>query len=433
MTIAAFLRTLADRDIRITCKDDRLQLNAAPGVLTDELRAEIAARKTEILAFFRDAQGGSATEFALRHVPDDVPIPLSFAQQRLWFLHQLHPEDTGYNLAIAVYLPEVVDETLLQQSLEVLAQRHDILRTVFREVDGVPSQVVTEIVPRLRVIDLQDVPADRRDAEAKWLRDAEARSPFRLAEAPAVRATIIRIDAQRALFVVVIHHILADGWSLGLLVKQLSDIYDQLRTNGKPALDLMPWQYADYAYSEQRWFTESDQQADVDYWKMKLSGALPSLDLPTDRPRGPTRSSRGAVFPFTIPTELADQLRTLSRASGVTLFTTLLAVFKTLLYRYSGQSDILVGTPFANRKRVELESLIGLFVTTLVLRTDLGGDPSFRELLARVHDSVLDASEHQDYPFEKLVDLVRPDRSLVQSPLFQTAFILQNTPTQPRV
>ncbi|HXC25701.1 MAG TPA: amino acid adenylation domain-containing protein [Gemmatimonadaceae bacterium] len=428
MTVSAFLRYLADRDIRITRNGDRLQLSAAEGALTDSLRAEIVARKAEILAFLRETPEQHDTEFVLRPAPTGQSLPLSFAQQRLWFLHQLDPDDPVYNLAVSVRLPNPVDVSALTRALEEVARRHDILRTVFREIDGAPSQVVTNILPTLQTIDLTHIADDRRLEEVLRCRDAQVKRRFTLADTPAIHAAIIQVTGELSALVIVVHHILVDGWSLGLLVEQVSERYNTFRAGGLPTPAAMPWQYADYAYSEQAWFETSNQQPNIEYWKQKLSGTLSSLDLPLDRPRGPVLGSRGTTQTFTISPELAEQLRALSRRSGVTLFTTLLAVFKTLLYRYSGQTDILVGTPVANRKHVELESLIGLFVSTLVLRTDLSHDPPFRELLRRVHGGMLDAHEHQDYPFEKLVDLARADRSLSHSPLFQASFNFQNTP-----
>jgi amino acid adenylation domain-containing protein len=428
LSIAQFLRDLADRDIRITLKGDRLQLSAAEGALNEHLRTEIGSRKSEIIAFLMQAANNQDADFVLQKAICDQSLPLSFAQQRLWFLHQLDPHDSVYNLGVSMQLSSQADEAAMARALEELARRHEILRTVFRDTDGVPSQVITDILPTLHSIDLTHVAEDDRAATVLQLREAEVKQPFDIARTPPIRATVIHISEEISLLIVVVHHILVDGWSLGLLVEQLGELYNTFHTGQLLAPAVMPWQYADYAYSEQLWFETSNQKPHVDYWKDKLSGTLPSLDLPTDRPHGSVLSSHGAVHLFTLPAVLTQKLRILSRRSGVTLFTTLVTVFKTLLYRYSRQTDILVGIPVANRKQVELESLIGLFVSTLVLRTDLSRNPTFNELLQRVHDGMLDAHEHQDYPFEKLVDLVRPDRSLAQTPLFQAAFILHNTP-----
>ncbi|HEY9225248.1 MAG TPA: condensation domain-containing protein, partial [Gemmatimonadaceae bacterium] len=428
MSISAFLRELAARDIRVALNGNKLLLSAGAGLLTASTRADIAARKDEIIAFLRSANARVAAPIELRHAPQNEPLCLSFAQQRLWFLHKLEPASPGYNLGAGVDIPASVDESVLRKSLIQLALRHSVLRTVFVETDGVPSQVVTDTLPQLRVADLREMPAETRDEESRRVRDEEVARPFDLAAAPLIRALLIRLTDTHSLFVLTIHHVIADGWSLSLIVKELGELYEAIQSGREPRLPELAIQYADYAYSERRWFEETGEQAHGQYWKEKLSGTLASLDLPTDRPRDRITSSRGGSVQFTFPAELAERLRALGRGSGVTFFTTLLTVFKTMLYRYSGQPDVIVGTAVANRTRVELESLIGMFVSTLVLRSDLSGDPSAQELLRRVHETVLDALEHQDYPFEKLVDLSRTERSLAHTPLFQSAFVLHNTP-----
>jgi len=427
MKTSDFLRELDARQIRITRNGTKLHLSAAEGVITSELRAEIGTRKAEILAYLDEASGGQDT-FTLRKAVRTAALPLSFAQQRLWFMNKLDSASPVYNLGVSIVVNEYVDEALLQKSLDRLVQRHEILRTIFNEDDGVPSQVITDNHPVLQVASVLDLPEAIRDQRLTEIMEAEVARPFDLALNPAFRCLLIRRTETSARLVLVVHHILADGWSLGLLVKELGDIYTAMSRGHEPELSDMQWQYADFAYSEQRWFEESDQQPHIDYWKNKLSGTISSLDLPIDHPRGRVLSSRGASHWFTIPAPLAEQLRALSRRCETTLFTTLLTVFQTLLHRYSGQDDILVGTAVANRKHVELETLIGMFVSTLVLRTDFSGDPTAREAIGRVRETVLDSHEHQDYPFEKLMDLVHMERSLAQSPMFQTAFVLHNTP-----
>ncbi len=428
MPIATFLRDLADRDIRITLKDEKLQLSAAEGVLTEPLRREITSRKPEIIAFLRSTLEEPKNNVVLHRVPRDQPLPLSFAQQRLWFLHKLNPNDPVYNLGVSLSLLGAIDEQAVQHSLDTLAKRHEILRTTFQEVDGVPIQVVTDIVPTLTTVDMTDVPDEQKTANILAFRKSEVEQPFTLTTTPPIRATLVRVTPDVSVVIVTIHHILTDGWSLGVFVQQLRELYEAYRTGASVAPIQEAWQYADYAYSERIWFEASDQQPHMDYWKKQLGGVSPSLDLPVDHSPSRVRSSNGAIHTFTIPAPLAQQLRTLSNQSGVTLFTALLTVFKVLLYRYSGKSDIIVGTPVANRRRIELESLLGLFVSTVVLRTDLSNDLTVRDLMRMVHNNVLDAHEHQDFPFEMLVDLIRPDRNLTQPPLFQTAFVFQNTP-----
>ena len=428
MSIAAFLRELAARDIRIGLSGNRLLLSAGTGLLTESIRAEVAARKDEIVAFLRSASPRDAATIELQPAPRNEPLCLSFAQQRLWFLHKLEPSSPVYNLGAGFDIATPVDDVVLQESLVQLAQRHEVLRTVFLETDGVPFQVITDTLPQLRVADLRQAPAETRDEEGRRLCDEEVAYAFDLAAAPPLRALLIRLDDARSFFVLTIHHVIADGWSLGLIVKELRELYDAIQSGRQARLPELPIQYADYAYSERRRFEEIGEQAHQEYWKTKFSGTLESVDLPIDRPRDRVISSHGRTFGFTFPAEVAEGLRALGRESRVTLFTTLLTVFKALLSRYSGRSDVVVGTAVANRARVELESLIGMFVSTLVLRTDLSGDPTVREALRRVNETVLDAQEHQDYPFEKLVDLTRTERSLAHTPLFQSAFVLHNTP-----
>jgi amino acid adenylation domain-containing protein len=426
MTISALLRDLATHGVRVALKGDRLQLSAAAGILTPQLRAEIAAKKDEIVAFLSAAE--PADDFVLEKAPAGESLPLTFGQQRLWFLYKLDPTATAYNLGAAVTLPGDVDERILGAAIQEVARQHDSLRTIFEEVDGVPSQRVTNTLPVLGVADLRDVPAQELEQRLREVASAEVARPFQLATAPSFRALLLRESRDVARLVLVVHHIVADGWSLGVLVKEIGETYERIRAGQELRPTARSWQYTDYAYSEQRWFARSDQRINTDYWAKKLSGTLSSLALPLDRARGPVLSSNGASHTFTITADLATKLRALSRESNVTLFTTLLTVFKVLLHRYAGQDDIIVGTADSNRRRVELESLIGMFVSTLVLRTDLSGDPSARELLKRVSDTVLDAQEHKDYPFEKVVQLAHMERSLSQSPLFQTAFVLHNTP-----
>lgn len=445
MSIETFLRDLADRDIWITRNGDKLRLNAAEGALTPELKTQIATRKGEILEFLPDASAHHAPTFTLVRAPRDQDIPLSFAQQRLWFLHKLNPGDPAYNLGVGKTLTGPIDRVALDRSIRALVQRHEILRTVFHDTNGVPSQVVTDIIPELRVVEVPQFTGSTATQEERYeeLRAAEVEEPFELAIEPAIRITLFRFDNEHSRLFVSIHHILGDGWSLDVLIHELTTWYEKFRAesaqnNGNTAHEVIAiatpqntneaWQYADYAYSERMQFEQTDQTKHIAFWKQRLGGRIPPLDLPMRRNSRQT-SPRGETYNFVVPAHLTAQLRTLGQKSGVTMFPVLLGLFKTLLHRYSGQNDILVGTPVANRKRVELESLIGLFIGTLVTRTTFDNNPSFRDVIKRIHTEMLDTYEHQDYPFDKLVELVRPDRSLTQSPLFQTAFILNNTPT----
>ena len=315
----------------------------------------------------------------------DEPVPLSFAQQRLWFLDQFQPGSPVYNIPAALRITAPLNAFALEQSLNEIVRRHEALRTTFAAVDGRPVQV---IAPALRVplpvTDLRGLPQTERETEATRLATQEAQHPFDLARGPLVRATLLRLGAGDHVLLLTMHHIVSDGWSMGVFFRELAVLYEAYAT-GKPSpLPELPVQYADFAQWQRQWLQGEVLAAHLTYWKQHLAGAPEVLELPTDRPRPAVQSFRGATYPFTLPPALSTALKTLSQREGVTLFMTLLAAFKTLLHRYTGQGDLVVGAPIANRTRAEIEGLIGFFVNTLVLRTDLSGNPRFGELLGRV-------------------------------------------------
>ncbi len=427
ITVLALLDDLARQDVRVSLRGDGLVCSAPDGVLTDELRALIASRKPEIVAALRSAGRPADEPLRLLRAPRDQPLPLSFAQQRLWFLHRLDPADPVYNLTVDVPLPESPDIPALNAALRALARRHDVLRTVFRDPDGVPVQVITDVLPTVRVIDALGPDAQSRADAAHDLAHQEARRPFDLESAPAFRATLVRSDLGARL-VLVLHHILGDGWSLGIIVRELAALYAAARAGSRAELPDLRWQYADYAYSARARFERADQRAHEAYWSTKLRGNLAPLELPADHALPRDSGSHGAVHEFQFPPRLARALRALSVESRVTLFATLFGAFQILLHRYTGRGSIMIGTPIADRTLPELEPLVGLFLNTVVLRGDLSDDPTVRTLLVRSRDEVLEANDHADYPFEKIVDLVRPERSLTHSPIFQTSMVLHNTP-----
>ena len=357
----------------------------------------------------------------------DGRAPLSFAQQRLWFLQRLEPESTAYNIPFAARLTGTLDVLAFTRALESLAARHEVLRTTFAEVDGTPVQVVgRDPILRLPVTDLSAKPEAER--EMRRLAAQEARVPFDLERGPLVRARLLRLADQDHVFLLTVHHVIADGWSMGVLWKELAALYRGLVTGTPAALPGLPIQYADYA-AWQRQPPQTDLlERQLQYWKGRLSDAPRLLELPTDPPASGKRARRGARASLVLPKRLADDLRSLSHQEGATLFMTLLAAFKILLSRWSGQEDIVVGTPIAGRTRTELEGLIGCFLNTLVLRTDLSGEPSFRELLGRVRETALGAYAHQELPFERLVEELQPVRSLGHNPLFRVLFQAGNTP-----
>ncbi len=356
------------------------------------------------------------------------PLPLSFAQQRLWFLDRLEPGSPLYNVPGAVRLRGPLDAERLQQGLNQVARRHEILRTTFGDHDGRPYQIIAPgIEIPLGQVDLSASAPDEQAEAVERLAVSEAHVPFDLARGPLLRATLLRLADQEHVLLLTMHHIISDGWSIGVLIQELSALYGA-DTDGRDALAPLPVQYADYAAWQRRWMQGEAQETQLGYWRQRLAGAPATLDLPTDQPRPAAQTYRGASVLFTLPAALSRRLAELSRREGTTLFMTLLAVFKVLLRWYSGQDDLVVGSPIAGRGRVELEGLIGFFVNTLVLRTDLAGDPTFQELLGRVREVTLGAYAHQDLPFEQLVEALHPDRSTQRLPLFQVWFVLQNTP-----
>jgi acyl carrier protein len=358
----------------------------------------------------------------------DGELPLSFAQQRLWFLDQLEPASPFYNIPESVRLNGPLDVGMLERALNEIVRRHESLRTTFLNVDGRPVQVIAPYLPvPLPVEDLQHLPKVDQEAEVYRLAQEEAQRPFNLSQGPLLRARLLRLEQTEHVMLLTTHHIISDNWSSTILVREMAVLYDAFAHGRSSPLPELTLQYADYAARQRNWLQGEVLQMQLDYWKEQLAGVPPLLELPTDRPRPPVQSFHGAYRTFTLSKEVSDGLRALSQREGVTLFMTLLAGFQTLLSRYSGQEDICVGSPIANRTQAELEGIVGFFVNTLVLRTDLFGDPTFRELLQRVREVALGAYGHQDLPFEMIVEAVQPERSLSRSPLFQVMFVLQSS------
>src|SRR5438105_505494 len=364
--------------------------------------------------------------------PPDAPprFPLSFAQERLWFLQDLAPHDGLYHVVLGVRLRGHLDVGTLEHALAVVVERHEALRTRFPRCDGRPVQEIGAAQSvHLEVCDLGAVPIERREREARRVASEEARRPFDLAHGPLHRPLLLRLDGEDHVLVWVLHHIVADGWSAGLLMSEVATLYTARVEGRRAELVAPPLQYADVAVWQRRWLRGEELEAQLAYWRDRLGGVVGELELPTDHPRPAQPGHRGAILDFEIGAELAAGLRTtLSRAHGATLFMTLLAGFAALLSRYSGSSDITVGSPIAGRTRSEMEQVVGLFVNTVALRTDLSGDPTFTELLARAREVVLGAAAHQDVPFERLVKELQPVRDLARHPLFRVMLSLENLP-----
>lgn len=360
------------------------------------------------------------------------PAPLSFAQQRLWFLQQLEPDNPFYNEHAAFRLTGSLNVAALEQSLNAIVQRHEVLRTTFESVNGQPIQSIasTLSIPLLTV-DLCLLPETTQKAEIQRLSVEQSQHPFNLANAPLLRWKLLRLDECKHILLFTIHHIIFDGWSIDILIRELSAFYPAFSTNcsqDTASLPVLPFQYADFAAWQRQQLQAETLESQLVYWKQQLHNAPPLLQLPTDRPRPSAPNYQGATESFLLSNELTEALKTIAKNADVTLFMMLLTAFNVLLYRYTGQEDMIVGSLIANRNQAEIEGLIGLFINSLVLRTDLSGNSTIEELLGQVRQVMLAAYEHQDLPFEKLVEELQPDRNTQYNPLFQVSFTLQNAP-----
>ncbi|MFL5538127.1 MAG: condensation domain-containing protein, partial [Longimicrobiaceae bacterium] len=354
--------------------------------------------------------------------------PASFAQERLWFLDRLRPGEISYNLPFALRLRGALDVDALERSLGEIVRRHEALRTAFQERGGTPLQVIAPFGGlRLPVKDLSHLPEADREAEvqAELVAESGAARPFDLSAGPLFRVSLLRLGAEDHVLLLSQHHIVSDGWSMGVLYRELSALYEAYRAGRESPLPELAVQYADYAVWQREQLEGEVLERQLSYWRERLTGAPELLELPTDHPRPAVQTYRGATAPVELSPELLERLEALGRREGATLYMTLLGAFQVLLSKYSGSEDVVVGSPIAGRTRKEVEELIGFFVNTLVLRTDLGGNPSFREVLRRAREVTLGAYEHQEVPFERLVAELQPERSLSHTPLFQVLFALQ--------
>ncbi len=398
----------------------------------DELRQRLAhltpAQRALLLEKARTQQllaAGAAQQTPITPVARDQSLPLSFAQQRLWFLDQLTENRSIYNISTAVRLTGVLDTVALERSFAEIIRRHEALRTTFPQQGGAAQQVIAALSDFVLV---QDDLSREQNPWAAGLRcaTAEAQQSFNLATGPLLRATLLRLAPTDHLLLLTMHHIISDGWSLGILVRELSALYVASTTGQPSPLPPLPIQYADFASWQHAWLSGEEKEGQLDYWRQHLAGAPALLELPTDRPRPAVQTFAGAEHVVMVGQPLRTKLTALSERTGTTLFMTLLSAFSILLARNSGQDDIVVGTVVANRTRIEIESLIGFFVNTLVLRNNLAGNPTFVELLHRVRDTTVAAYNHQDTPFDLLVEALQPKRNLSHNPLFQVMLVLQN-------
>ena len=436
-SIQEFLHELTNLDIELrieSISDDplsevRLRCNAPKGILTSTLREELARRKDEIITFLNQSPKRKIAP-PIQPVSRAEPLPLSFAQQRLWFLDRLEENSATYNDFGVLRIKGALNLEALEQSFREIIRRHEVLRTTFPTVNGIPVQ---KIAPNpnfeLSIVNCYGLSSTEAEAEIQRRAIIEARRPFDLTQDPLLRAVVLQFNTLERALLLINHHMISDGWSRTILIRELTILYEAF-CQGRPSpLEALNIQYADFACWQQQWL-EQTLESQLAYWKQQLAGAPPLLELPTDRPRPAVQSFTGSSFNFELSDSLNQQLQQLSQSVGVTPFMTFLAAFQTLLYRYTEQEDISIGAPIANRNRHEIEPLMGFFANTLVLRTDLSGNPSFIDLLKRVRQVTLGAYTHQDLPFEKLVEALQPERNTSYSPLFQVLFVFQNIPTE---
>jgi thioesterase domain-containing protein/acyl carrier protein len=394
---------LFQRGVKLWVEDDQLCIKAPKGVLTGELRDSLVEHKPEILALLQKSLNANTANQTILPISRDADQPLSLAQQRLRSLDLLLPDTSVYNLPLAFRLTGVLDVAAMEKSVEEIARRHEILRTTFPRVDRKPVQKISPATTfHLSVIDLQNLPQNQREVEAQRLASQEAQQPFNLAEGPLWRVKLLRLAEDEHWLLVTLHHIVADGWSLTLFLRELSAHY-----KASPLPEL-PIQYADFASWHRQWLESEAIKSQLDYWQQHLGDSIAPLHLPADRPASIIQTYRGAIQRLVLSKNLTDDLKSLSQREGVSLFVTLLMAFKTLLNRYTGQEDIVVCSPVLGRNQSEIENLIGYFNNILPLRTDLSGNPSFQDLLRRGSQVTTAAYEHQDLPFQELADLVRP-------------------------
>jgi len=394
---------------------------------------DLAARRSRLspamLTLLAQRLGGKAEESEKQQtIPrrsSEGPVRLSFAQQRLWFLDQLEPGSTAYNMPTGLRLPGKLNVEALERSISEVVRRHDVLRTTFVTSNGEPVQVIAPAQQvRLSILDLSEMDQEERQLEAERYATEEAHRPFDLRQGPLWRVHLLRLGAEEHVLLFTIHHIVSDGWSMNILTREVSALYEAYAAGQESPLEELPIQYADYAVWQREWLKGELLEQQLGYWRAQLAGAPAVLELPADRVRPAQQSHRGGLLPLQLSTELTGELKQLSQREGVTLFMTLLAGWQLLLARYSRQSDVVVGSPVANRTWSEVEALIGFFVNTLVLRTEVTAKLNVRELLQRVREVCLGAYAHQEVPFEMLVEQLQPERNMSHTPLFQVMFTL---------
>ncbi|OHU92273.1 MULTISPECIES: non-ribosomal peptide synthetase [Pseudoalteromonas] len=435
MTIAKFINEVSARGIKLWQDDGQLKYKAAKGAWTDEVREQVIARKEEIIEFLSQRSQKSDTPpiVPVARVGEDGQLlnrfPLSFAQERLWFMDQLEPGGTSYSLPVAVSISGELNVTHLEQAFNALIDRHENLRTVFESVEGKGQQVILQHSNfKLEQVDLSHIEQEQaRHQQVQLLCQSEATTPFDLSTGPLIRAKLFKLDDDAHVLMVTKHHIISDGWSMGVMIKELGHLMQCFQLGQSPALPKLDIQYVDYSVWQRKWLIEEgvlDKQ--LAYWSKKLEGVCESLTLTTDYPRQGVRTVVGDSHRFVLNEQLSKALKTMAESNGCTLYMVLVAAFNALLYRYTGQEDICVGSPIANRHSADINGLIGLFINTLAIRNQVNAQTSFNTLLRQVKTTCLEAYKHQDTPFEKIVDVVQPQRSASINPIFQIMIGLHN-------
>ena len=426
-SIEQLLGRLYRKGVRLTAEDDRLKCTGPPEIVA-EAQSALADRKAEIIAFLKSQPTGEAPP-EIQRLERPAQIPLSFAQQRLWFLQEMQPGSAAYNIPFAIEIEGSLDLEAFQTSLNAIVDRHEVLRTNFVSLDGEPCQQISES----KTIPLDEIDLRSQAGGIEQVREAalaSAKQPFDLRNDLLLRVSVYRVQDARWVVLFTIHHVVSDAWSTEILLRELDSHYRAALLGKSAELPALPVQYADFSIWQREWLQGEVLAEQLGYWQQQLEGELPTLQLPTDYPRKRVQTFAGAVEHFSISADTTSKLTRLTQENSASLFMTLMAAFNLFLRRYSGQQDLLVGTPIANRHRREVEGLIGLFVNTLVIRTQLSPRQTFLDVLEHVRQTTLDAYEHQDLPFEKLVEALQPDRDMSLSPLFQVKFRLENAPPE---
>ncbi len=427
--IEQFLSYLESLDIKIWVEGEKLRYNAPKGVITSELLAKLREFKPEIIAFLQEKELDKSSKdiITIPIISRDSNIPLSFAQQRLWFLQQLEPQNTSYNNFAARYLRGKLNIKVLENSFNEIIDRHEILRVSFRVIDGQPLQIIApKLTINIPIIDVRELSEELQNIKVQEIILAETEKPFDLTQSPLLRISLIKLAQETHILLFSVHHIVTDAWSMGILFRELSHLYNCFCDEKPHSLPTLSIQYVDFSAWQKNWLAGEIGKNQLIYWQEKLKNSPPSLNLPYDFTRPQIQTFRGKKEVSKLSKTLSDRLKFLSNQEGVTLFMLLLAGFKTLIYRYTGQEDIAIGTPIIGRNLSKVEELIGFFINTLVLRTTFKGNQTFKQLIKQVRQTALEAYTYQDIPFEKLVEELKPERDLSRTPFFQVWFNMIN-------